>query len=98
MLYPIQVAIEQAKGLIAGTVKPSKRKRDWMSYFMEETPLRSIMFSQARKTVDKNSGGHYPSPYAIIDLLDNSRNFKVQILQLFYRFLYIACVCMCMCE
>lgn len=76
------VAIQQAKGLIAGTVKPSKRKRDWVSYFMEETPLRSIMFSQAKKMVDKNSGGHYPAPYAIINLLENSHKFKSKELYL----------------
>ena len=65
--------------MIAGTVKPSKRKRDWVSYFMEETPLRSIMFSQAKKMVTKNSGGHYPAPYAIINLLENSNKYKVRI-------------------
>jgi len=66
------VAISQAKGLIAGSVKPTKRKRDWMSFFMEATPLRSVMFSKAKESVDKNSGGHYPAPYAIIDVLKNN--------------------------
>jgi hypothetical protein len=40
---------------------------------MEEfPPLRSYMFSKAKETVDKNSGGHYPAPYAIIDVLKNN--------------------------
>ena len=52
-----EVAILQAKGLAAGTVKPSKRKRDLVSYILEDTPFgRNFMFSQAKKTVDKNSG------------------------------------------
>lgn len=67
-----EVAIRQAKGLAAGTVKTSKRKKDWMSFFLEDTPLRSIMFSKAKETVDKQSGGHYPSPYKIINLLKDN--------------------------
>lgn len=77
-----QVAVSQARGLVAGTVKPSKRKRDWVSYFMEETPLRSVMFSKAKETVDKNTGGHYPAPYAIINVLkDNFGKSKSAHLQ-----------------
>lgn len=34
---------------------------------MEDTPLRSIMFSKAKETVDKTTGGKYPAPYAIIN-------------------------------
>ena len=51
------VAVMQAKGLINGTVKPFKRKRDWMSWFLEATPIgQNMMFSKAKKTVDKASG------------------------------------------
>lgn len=63
------VAIMQAKGLAAGTVKPFQRKKDIMSRLMEDTPLSSIMFSKAKEAVDKNSGGFYPAPYAILDVL-----------------------------
>jgi enoyl-CoA hydratase/carnithine racemase len=53
-------AILQAQGLISGTVKPKKRKRDWMSFFLESNPIgRNIMFSNAKKTVDKSSGTNY---------------------------------------
>lgn len=76
------VAIEQAKGLVAGTVKSFKRKKDFMSMVMEDTPLRSVMFDQAKKTVDKTTGGKYPAPYAIINLLkDNFSKSKTTHLQ-----------------
>jgi len=76
------VAIEQAKGLVAGTVKSFKRKKDMMSMLMEDTPLRSVMFDQAKKTVDKTTGGKYPAPYAIINLLkDNFSKSKAAHLQ-----------------
>ena len=66
------VAIQQAKGLVAGTVKPTVRKLDWMSWAMEKTPLSNVMFKKAKETVDKSTGGKYPAPYAIIDVLKNN--------------------------
>lgn len=67
-----EIAIKQALGLAAGTVKPTQRKKDLMARLLEDTPLRSIMFKKAKETVDKTTGGHYPAPYAIIDVLQNS--------------------------
>jgi enoyl-CoA hydratase / long-chain 3-hydroxyacyl-CoA dehydrogenase len=67
-----KVAITQALGLANGTVKPTQRKKDLMAKLMEDTPLRSIMFKKAKEAVDKNSGGFYPAPYAIIDVLKNN--------------------------
>jgi enoyl-CoA hydratase/long-chain 3-hydroxyacyl-CoA dehydrogenase len=66
------VAIEQAKGLVAGTVKPYARKRDLMSWALEATPLSEMMFKKAREQVDKNANGKYPAPYAILDVLKNN--------------------------
>ena len=66
------VCIQQALGLVEGKVKPYQRKKDIMAKLLEDTPLRSIMFNKAKEQVDKNSGGHYPSPYAIIDVLKNN--------------------------
>lgn len=66
------VAITQALGLASGTVKPRQRKMDMMSFFMEKTPLSNIMFNKAKETVDKSTGGHYPSPYKIIEVLKNN--------------------------
>jgi enoyl-CoA hydratase/long-chain 3-hydroxyacyl-CoA dehydrogenase len=66
------VAIMQALGLADGKVKPTHRKKDIMARLMEDTPLRSIMFKKAKETVDKNSGGFYPAPYAIIDVMKDN--------------------------
>lgn len=66
------VAITQAKGLVDGSVKSYKRKRDWMGFFMEATPLSKIMFKKAKETVDKSTGGHYPAPYAILKVLEDN--------------------------
>lgn len=66
------VAIAQAKGLAAGTVKPFKRRRDWMGWLMEATPMSNVMFTKAKETVDKTTGGKYPAAYAIIDVLKNN--------------------------
>lgn len=67
------VAIQQAKGLVAGTVKVSKRKRDWMSWFLEETPIgQNMMFKKAQEGVDKNAKGKYPAPYKILEVLKNN--------------------------
>jgi len=67
------VAIESAKGLIAGKVKPFKRKRDWLGFALEAIPFgRKYLFDQAKKTVDKQTGGKYPAPYAILSVLENN--------------------------
>jgi enoyl-CoA hydratase/long-chain 3-hydroxyacyl-CoA dehydrogenase len=66
------VAIMQAKALVAGTVKPTVRKLDWMSWLMEKTPLSNVMFKKARETVDKTTGGKYPAAYAILDVLKDN--------------------------
>jgi len=67
------VAIAQAKGLADGSVKPHKRKKDLQARVLEDVPFgRSFLFKKAKETVDKNSGGHYPAPYAILDVLESN--------------------------
>ena len=68
-----KVAVEQARGLVAGTVKVTQRRKTWLDFATEDTPFgRNYMFDTAKKTVDKNSGGHYPAPYKIIEVLQNN--------------------------
>jgi enoyl-CoA hydratase/long-chain 3-hydroxyacyl-CoA dehydrogenase len=63
-------AIQAVKDLAAGRIKPSKLKRGLVDRALEETqPGRDLVFSQARKTVVKKSGGHYPAPLSIIDCI-----------------------------
>ena len=67
------VAITQAKGLVDGSVKPHKRKKNWMATVLEGfPPARDYMFKKAKETVDKQSGGFYPAPYAILDVLKDN--------------------------
>jgi enoyl-CoA hydratase/long-chain 3-hydroxyacyl-CoA dehydrogenase len=67
-----QVCIQQAIGLAEGKVKPTQRKKNLMTKLLEDTPLSAIMFKKAREQVDKSTGGHYPAPYAIIDVLKDN--------------------------
>lgn len=71
-----EVAIRQAVGLANGTVKKSKRKADLITKILEGTPLRSIMFNKAQEQVMKTTGGKYPAPLAIIDVLKQSFNLN----------------------
>jgi 3-hydroxyacyl-CoA dehydrogenase/enoyl-CoA hydratase/3-hydroxybutyryl-CoA epimerase len=42
-------------------------------WLLEKNPLgRSVVFSQARKSVLAQSGGHYPSPLMILDVVEKS--------------------------
>jgi enoyl-CoA hydratase/long-chain 3-hydroxyacyl-CoA dehydrogenase len=67
------VAIMQAKGLAAGTVKKSQRKPDLVSRILEGTPFgRNFMFKKAKETVDKSTGGKYPAPYKMLEVLQNN--------------------------
>lgn len=67
------VAVNQAKALADGSLKPSKRKRDWMGWFLEATPFgRNMMFDKAKEGVKKGAGDFYPAPYAILDVLKSN--------------------------
>lgn len=64
-----RVAIETAEGLADGTVKRSgPKKKSLMNRLIEDTPPgQHMMWNQVKKMVDKNTGGNYPAPYAIMD-------------------------------
>ena len=63
----IKKALELAK---RGNIK-RKRKRSFVSFLLESNPVgRSIVFSQARKMVTRQTYGCYPAPYAIIETVE----------------------------
>jgi 3-hydroxyacyl-CoA dehydrogenase/enoyl-CoA hydratase/3-hydroxybutyryl-CoA epimerase len=63
----VKKALELAK---RGNIK-RKRKRSFVSFLLESNPVgRSIVFSQARKMVTRQTYGCYPAPYAIIDAVE----------------------------
>lgn len=88
------VALMQAEGLVNGTVKISKRKRDWMGYFLESNPIgNKVMFDQAKKGVDKATGtrviyiitSSYVATFWLF-LYSFSRYLKVESIQLLIKF------------
>lgn len=63
------VAVMQAKGLVDGSVKKTKRKLGPMDWAEKLPPVRDFIFKKATEGVDKAVGGKMPAPYAIIDVL-----------------------------
>ena len=63
------VAVSTAEGLADGSIKKSKpKKKSLMNRFIEDTPPgQYLMWDKVKKMVDKNTGGNYPAPYAIMD-------------------------------
>lgn len=62
-----QVAIDSALALADGTLKKNKKKKSWLNWALEDTPIgQHVIFQKTKQMIDK-SGGHYPSPYAILD-------------------------------
>jgi 3-hydroxyacyl-CoA dehydrogenase/enoyl-CoA hydratase/3-hydroxybutyryl-CoA epimerase len=77
------VAIDLARNLAAGTAKLRRPKKPPISaeltrVALEENPVgRAILFQKARTLVMERTHGHYPAPFAIIDVLKTfaSRGF-----------------------
>ncbi|KAL3826714.1 hypothetical protein ACHAXA_009323 [Cyclostephanos tholiformis] len=63
------VALSTAEGLANGTIQKSKpKKKSLMNRLIEDTPPgQYLMWDKVKKMVDKNTGGNYPAPYAIVD-------------------------------
>ena len=63
-----RVARTRRRQLVSGDLKPRKRKKGWMDWFLEDTSIgRKVMFGQAAKTVQKQTKGKYPAPNAILE-------------------------------
>jgi enoyl-CoA hydratase / long-chain 3-hydroxyacyl-CoA dehydrogenase len=63
------VAIRQAKGLVDGSVKRTKKKKGMMDYAEMIPQVRDYMFKKAKEGVDKATGGRMPAPYGILEVL-----------------------------
>lgn len=69
-----KVAVDVASQLANGTLqqKSSKNKKSWMNWFIEDTSLgNKLMWDKVHKTVQKNTNGKYPAPFAIIECVKN---------------------------
>jgi 3-hydroxyacyl-CoA dehydrogenase/enoyl-CoA hydratase/3-hydroxybutyryl-CoA epimerase len=72
----VEVAAELALKLAKGE-KPKRKKKGLvdtgalMELALEDNPLgRKVLFSKARETLQKKTGGHYPAPERIVDVLE----------------------------
>lgn len=62
-----QAAMEAAEQLASGKLQPKKKPKSWMNRALEDTSIgRSIVWKQIEKMVQKNTDGHYPAPFSII--------------------------------
>ena len=68
----VKKALELAK---TGNIK-RKRKRSFITFLLESNPVgRTIVFSQARKMITRQTYGCYPAPYAIIDAVEHGQKY-----------------------
>jgi len=65
-------ATQAAQQLASGELKTKKKKKSFADKLIEDTPLNNIAFQMAQKQVTKQTGGKYPAPYKIIDVIKNS--------------------------
>ena len=55
---------------LVGNLPQRKVKLTLLNKVLEKTPLRKVIFKQARKLVMKQTGGHYPAPGKIISCVE----------------------------
>jgi enoyl-CoA hydratase/long-chain 3-hydroxyacyl-CoA dehydrogenase len=67
------VCMQQALGLVDGTVKPTKGAKGLMNWALANTPLANQAFKKAREGVQKAAGPHYPAPFGIIEVMEKGR-------------------------
>ena len=65
--YALKTAAVQAARKMADGKLSRKFKKPLLGRILEDTPLRSIIFSQARKMTQKQTLGNYPAPFGILD-------------------------------
>jgi len=70
--YLEQIAIDTAKGIVAGSVKTQKKlstQDKLMNYALGYEFVQKLLLDKVTKTVMKQSAGNYPSPLKIIDVV-----------------------------
>jgi 3-hydroxyacyl-CoA dehydrogenase/enoyl-CoA hydratase/3-hydroxybutyryl-CoA epimerase len=68
------VAIDLAEGR-----RPPRARRGLLQRALEDTrPGRRLILAQARKTVRRETGGHYPAPLAALEVIEQSRGKSLE--------------------
>lgn len=72
-IFPAALFHEQVRGfarrVAEGTVGPQDRKRGLVQRILETPPGRRVVLGQARKKVMASTGGNYPAPLRILEVL-----------------------------
>lgn len=76
-LFPEKSLLEDARNftrsLIGKSLKRVPKKKDQMTWFLEDTPFgRWIVFSKAKKDVLQKTKGVYPAPLEVIELISKT--------------------------
>lgn len=75
----IDIAVDRARALSTGKLKPSRRSAGASDILLAGNPLgRSVVFRKARESVLEKTHGHYPAPLAALDAIrmGYDRGFK----------------------
>lgn len=81
-IYPAELFVAKAEEFAneraAGTPLPV-HKKPWAARILEATPPgRSLVLSMAKRQVMKRTGGHYPSPLAIVAVLRRALSLPIE--------------------
>jgi 3-hydroxyacyl-CoA dehydrogenase/enoyl-CoA hydratase/3-hydroxybutyryl-CoA epimerase len=84
---PAAWLLERAEAWLVELAKRPRAKRrdryqprDFMSWFLSRTPLgRSLVFKEARKGVMARTGGMYPAPLAVLNVLQLTAGRSVEL-------------------
>lgn len=76
-VYPVPIFEDQVRRFVRARVRgepvPGKRKRAFLERLLDDTaPGRRILLRAARKRVLAESGGHYPAPLRILEVIADS--------------------------
>ncbi|CAB9496487.1 Glyoxysomal fatty acid beta-oxidation multifunctional protein MFP-a [Seminavis robusta] len=66
-----QVAIDSARQMANGTLKPKRKQKSTMNKMLEDNQYgRKIIWNQVEKMVNKQTNGNYPAPFAIMQSVE----------------------------
>jgi len=76
----VEIALDRARSLAAGTHQPAPRpSRGTTAFLLEQNPIgRGVVFKKARESVMEKTHGHYPAPLAALTAIQAgySRGFE----------------------
>lgn len=65
----LAAAVQAARQLASGKLKPSQRQPKLQEKLLERTPARALIFQRAAQKVEKQTHGNYPAPQRILSVV-----------------------------